>query len=324
MSLERRPKQFLRLFGPETLFEATLRRVGKIEGVRDPIVMTGEQQALLAASAIEGMEEITLLVEPAPRNTAPAILAAALSANPDDVLLVVPSDHLIKDEDSFAQVAATASHLAVDGNIVTYGCVADRPETGFGWIEPGEAVGEGFRIKRFVEKPTPEVAAELLASGLLWNSGMFMGRADVIVREMRQLEPALSSSVADAFRERADGLLGQAFLDVPSISFDRAVMENTNSGVVVPLDVGWNDVGSWHAVWEQSAKDTSGNALSGSVVTVGVEESLVFAESRPVAVIGLDNVVVVESDDGILVAAKERAQEVRGVPELFKPQSDDL
>lgn len=310
LSVDARPKQFVPLFGKESLFQHTMSRARRLPGSSEPIVVTGASHYDLVAEAAQEAEP-TILVEPGPRNTGPAIVAAALVAAPNDVLVVMPSDHLIGDEGAFAEATKVAVSLAEEGGIVTFGCVPDRPEVGYGWIRPGSASGGGYHIAEFVEKPGPETAAEMLESGYLWNSGMFVAVASVVAAEAASL--GLADPIRRAVESRDGGRLGDDFLDAPAVSFDEAVMEKTDRGMVVPLDAGWSDIGSWHAVWERSARDRDGNAVEGAVELVDVTGSLVRSSGRPVAVVGLDDVVVVETEDGVLVTRRDRSQDVREV-----------
>lgn len=310
LSVGSRPKQFIPLFGEDSLFRHTMQRAQRLPGSTEPIVVTGSNHADLVAEAAQG-DEPTILIEPGPRNTGPAIVAAALVADPSDVLVVMPSDHLIGDEGAFAEGAKVAVALAEEGGIVTFGCVPDRAEVGYGWIRPGAPVGGGFRIAEFVEKPDAEAAEAMLESGYLWNSGMFVAVASVLAEEAAS--HGLREPVARAVASREGGRLGEEFLEAPAISFDHAVMEKTSRGMVVPLDAGWSDIGSWHAVWEKSPRDHDGNAVDGEVELVDVKGSLVRSSGRLVAVVGLEDVVVVETEDGVLVTRRDRSQDVREV-----------
>ncbi|MEX1093524.1 MAG: sugar phosphate nucleotidyltransferase [Acidimicrobiia bacterium] len=312
LSVGARPKQFIDLFGGRSLFDATLDRARAIPGVVGVIVVSGTAHTDLIAEALDGTDqENIVLSEPSPRNTAPAIVAAALVADPQDILVVLPSDHLIPDTTEFNIAAGKAIELAEAGGVVAFGCVPDRPEVGYGWIKTGSAVEGGFEIAEFVEKPDAARATELLSGGYLWNSGMFVAKAAAILTEVEGTE--LLASVARAVSERSNGQLSDAFSTAPAISFDHQIMERTEQGLVVPLDAGWSDIGSWHAVWQVSAKDDAGNVLIGDVAAIDSHNSLVRSSSRRVAVVGVDDVVVVETEDGVLVIPRDRSQEVREV-----------
>ena len=317
LSVGARPKQFIDLFGGKSLFDATLDRARAVPGVVGVIVVSGVAHTDLVAEAVDGTDEETIVLsEPSPRNTAPAIVAAALVADPGDILVVLPSDHLIPDTVAFNIAAERAIALAEAGGVVAFGCVPDRPEVGYGWIKAGPEVDGGFEIAEFVEKPDAARANEMLSGGYLWNSGMFVAKAATILSEVEGTE--LLAAVERAVSERGDGQLSDAFSTSPAISFDHQIMERTGRGLVVPLDAGWSDIGSWHAVWQVSEKDEAGNVLIGDVVAVDSTNSLVRSTSRRVAVVGVDDTVVVETEDGVLVIPRRRSQEVREIRQYFE------
>lgn len=316
LSTERRPKQFLELAGG-SLFESTLRRLDGIPGLVSPTVVTrGEHLDQVAASAeAAGVGLGSLIVEPTPRNTAPAVLAAALTADPDDVLLVLPSDHVIADPDGFGSAVARGVALARDGALVTFGATPTRPEAGYGYIEAGAPVDGGYEVVRFKEKPDVEEAAHLLSiGGHYWNSGMFVFEAGALIGEAETHCPVMLAGVRralpDGHGNRID--LGAAFGKVASESIDRAIMEKTSKAIVIPIDVGWSDVGSWQSLWELSEKDAAGNVLVGEVDAIDVTNSYIHsATRRRLAVVGVDGLVVVGTDDATLVVPMERSQVVR-------------
>jgi mannose-1-phosphate guanylyltransferase/mannose-6-phosphate isomerase len=321
------PKQFLDLLG-QTLFEATLARAASLPGAAPSLIATGADHLDAVERAVEaaGFEIRAVLVEPAGRNTAPAVVAAALVANPEDVLVVMPADHVIADQAGFETAVAIAVEIARSGSIVLFGVPPTRPETGYGYIETGDADGNGFRVAQFKEKPEPQVAEEYLADGRhLWNSGMFVFTARVILEECEALEPDIVSSVRRALQpERGARIeLGPQFLDAPSMSIDYAVIERTSRAVVVPVDIGWSDVGSWQAVWEAVPRDERGNALAGDVLVDEVTGSYVRATSRRVAVVGVDDLVVVETEDAVLVVPLAQSQRVRDVVDRIEAGDPD-
>jgi len=315
LSTREDPKQFLELLG-EPLFEATLGRVGEL-GLGDAVtVVTGRDQIAAVEKSLDRKEigTATILVEPSGRNTAPAVVAAALTADNDDVLLVLPSDHLITDIPAFGAAVAEAVELARDGALVTFGIEPSRPETGYGYIEKGEPVGSGFRVDRFKEKPDEDEAARLAADGAhLWNSGMFVFGAGQILSEARRQAPEIVTGVKEALPAERTGTieLEPGFSEVPSISIDHALMEKAENAVVIPLEAGWSDVGSWHSVWELSDRDENGNSLLGDVVALDVADSYVRSESKTVAIAGLTGLVVIVTRDAVLIVSKEKAQLVR-------------
>jgi len=318
------PKQFADLMNGPTLFERTLLRLHGRPDVSAPIVVTGvaHVDAVKKASLNSGVELDVVLVEPEGRNTAPACLAAALASDEDDVLVIVPSDHLIEDIETYADHVVDAAEHARKGEIVTFGIRPSGPETGFGYIEMGEATGSACRVVRFKEKPDREEAKKLLADERhAWNSGIFIVRADVLVAETASLRPDILTSVESAMRSPEGGVvrLGAEFKEAEKISLDHAIMEHTSNAVVIPIAVGWDDVGSFEALWSVSDKDISGNAVSGDTVLVDVSDSFVHSTSRRVAVAGVSGVVVVETEDAVLVVPTENSQLVR---RLVEKQAD--
>ncbi|MBF0126900.1 MAG: mannose-1-phosphate guanylyltransferase/mannose-6-phosphate isomerase [Magnetococcales bacterium] len=319
------PKQFLALMGEETLFQAAMRRLQGLPDTLSPILVCNEQHRFLAAeqARLLGVVPLAILLEPEGRNTAPAVACAAihaLSRHPDALLLVLPADHLIPDIPAFHRAVGQAVETAREGWLVTFGIVARAPETGFGYIHQGSPLGASggvFRVHRFVEKPDEATARGFVASGsCFWNSGMFLLRAATYLEELARLAPeilaacraAMAGSVADLDFLRLDP---EAFLRSPGVSIDYAVMEKTGRAAVVPLDAGWSDLGSWSAIWETGERDGDGNTLYGDVILEGMRDSHVRSCSRLVAALGLENVVIVETADAVLVAARERVQEVR-------------
>ncbi len=326
LSTEAKPKQFLELVG-EPLMDQALRRLSHVPGVAGPVIVTGTDHVglVVAASSRAGVEPHLTIVEPEGRNTGPAVVAAALASDPNDVLVVLPADHLIEDRDGFGRLVEQSSSLAFDGMLVTFGIVPTRAEVGYGYIEVGEELSVGHRVSKFTEKPDLETAEVFVAGGRhLWNSGIFMFRADVLVDEARAVAPTLSEAVESAMQRPTDGVLrlDARFASAQSISLDHAVMEKTEKAAVVPADIGWSDLGSWESVWEAAEKDASGNAVMGDVVTIGVSGSLVRAEGRRVALAGVNDVIVVETDHAILVVGKQASQEVRELAALDRPVED--
>ncbi|MCL6713908.1 mannose-1-phosphate guanylyltransferase/mannose-6-phosphate isomerase [Pseudomonas sp. R2.Fl] len=326
LSREAYPKQFLPLASERTMVQDTWLRIAPLAGAR-PIVVANEEHRFLVAEQLRqiGAPAPHILLEPVGRNTAPAIAAAALQAmtgGDDPVLLVLPSDHVVRDADGFRRAVQAALPAAEAGALVTFGIVPDAPETGFGYIQ-AEA-GEGLRkVSRFVEKPDAATAQSYLdAGGYYWNSGMFLFRASRYLEELERFRPDIVATVRTAFAEaRQDGdfvrLDKDAFAASPSDSIDYAVMEKTAHAMVLPVDIGWNDVGSWSALWEVAERDAGGNAHHGDVIAVDTRNSYAYAQ-RLVALVGVDDIVVVETDDAVLVASKDRVQEVKQVVAQLK------
>lgn len=331
LSREAYPKQFLPLAGDDTMLQATWQRVAAIAEAA-PIVVAGEDHRFLVAEQLRqiGAPTPAIVLEPLGRNTAPAIAAAALQAlagGEDPLLLVLPSDHVVRDGQAFRAAVRLAMPAAEAGALVTFGIVPDAPETGFGYIhaEAGEAGnGDGVRkVLRFVEKPDSATAQSYLeAGGYYWNSGMFLLRASRYLDELQRFRPDIVAAVRASFDDAVrDGdfirLDKAAFAACPSDSIDYAVMEKTDAACVLPVDIGWNDVGSWSALWEVSQQDADGNAHHGDVVSIDSRNSYAYAR-RLVALVGVDDLVVVETDDAVLVARKDRVQQVKDVVAQLK------
>jgi mannose-1-phosphate guanylyltransferase/mannose-6-phosphate isomerase len=317
------PKQLMALAGDQTMLQQTADRLIGLDGLGRLIVVCSEAHRHLVSSQLEARgHEPRLIVEPVGRNTAPATAAAALDAaatGRDPLLLVLPADHLIVDVSAFKAAVSEAVPYAEAGHLVTFGIVPDSPETGYGYIEVGESLASGVHaIERFVEKPDVETAAAYVAGGRhLWNSGMFLFRTSRYLAELEASEPEIAAAVRSAVAKGAeDGALAldpESFANCPSDSIDFAVMEHTAAGVVLPLDAGWSDVGSWDALWRVLDKDSDGNAATGDAVVLESTGSYVHATSRLVAAYGIQDMVIVETPDAVLAVPRDRAQEVRAV-----------
>jgi mannose-1-phosphate guanylyltransferase/mannose-6-phosphate isomerase len=325
MSRKLLPKQFLALLSEHTLFQETALRAQPIEGCLAPIVVCNDEQRFLAADQLRGIGIVpaAMILEPMGRNTAPAIAVAALAAreaDPQALLLVLPSDHTITKPEVFRKDAQSGLQLAQAGHLVTFGIVPDAPETGYGYIERGKAL-EGragsWSVAGFREKPQRPAAESFVASGgFLWNSGMFAFSSAKYLEELERLRPEIVAAAREAYARSVRDfdflrLDAQAFAKSPSDSIDYAVMEKTAAAVVVQTDPGWSDVGTWQALWSVSPHDGAGNAASGDVHLIDSKGCYVRAEKRHVSAIGVENLVIVETGDALLVAAKERSQEVK-------------
>ncbi|PAA44170.1 mannose-1-phosphate guanylyltransferase/mannose-6-phosphate isomerase [Pseudomonas fragi] len=330
LSRQLNPKQFLPLADADfSMLQATIQRLAGL-GAELPRLICNEQHRFLAAEQLRllGLEKAGILLEPVGRNTAPAIALAALQAcseAEDPILLVLAADHLIKDVEAFQTCIQTALPLAQDGKLVTFGIVPTHAETGYGYIEQGIDVGVGgFKVSRFVEKPDLVTAQEYLANGsYFWNSGMFMFRASRYLEELETYRPdilaacraALAGGSQDLHFTRVDEA---AFAACPDDSVDYAVMEKTADAVMVPLDAGWSDIGSWTALWDVSDKDQQGNVFKGDVLNQQSRNTYVHADSRLVATVGLEDLVIVETKDAVLVAHKNHVQDVKKIVEQLK------
>jgi mannose-1-phosphate guanylyltransferase / mannose-6-phosphate isomerase len=322
-SRENRPKQFLPLFGPLSTFQETIRRVSDSALFARPIVITNAQYRFLVAEQLAAIgTEADILLEPTRRDSGPAIAAGAdyaLRRGDDPVVVALAADHVVSDPSAFAKVAGLAGDVALDDQIVMFGVQPTRPATEYGYICPGPAIRPGlFGIERFVEKPDAETAARYVAEGYLWNSGNFVFRAAFLLEEYRCFEPDSAAAVMGAI-EASGADLGFVTLDAEAFgratakSIDYAVMERTARAAVMPVSFGWSDVGSWQAVWELSERDAAGNAAQGAAVFVDSHGSFVSSEKQLVALLGVDNVVVVTTGDAVLVARREDGDGLRKV-----------
>lgn len=324
------PKQYLKLTGENTLVQQTALRLRGIADVAAPIVITNNDQRFLVAEQLRevAISPSSIVLEPIGRNTAPAIAIAALLAmreSPEALLLVLPSDHVILHEEVFTKVADAAAQIANDNYLVTFGIEPTEPHTGYGYIRRGAPLAEGataYAVDAFVEKPDTATAEGFLKDGgYHWNSGMFMFKASTYMKELHRYEPEVARqtelSLQDAQRDHDFVRLdAAAFAACPSVSVDYAVMERTeHAAVIAAADLGWNDIGSWNALADIATPDTDGNATLGDVLIESVSNSYIRAEHRMVAAIGLDNVVIVETADAVLVAHRDKTQEVKKIVE---------
>jgi len=316
-------KQYLALGGDSTLLQDTVLRLAALAHL-PPLLVCNEETRFLAAEQMRqiGCEDASILLEPAGRNTAPAIALAALEAvagGGDPVLLVMPADHKITDSAGFVAAVQTGQTLADSGHVVTFGITPTQPETGYGYIRRGAALGAAFKVDTFVEKPDANTAeAYLEAGGYYWNSGIFMVRARRYLAELHRHRPDILAACTTAYQGRQADLDflrfdADAFLACPDVSIDYAVMEKTGAAVVVPLDAGWSDIGSWAALWAASPKDAQGNCAVGDVLSLDGSGNYIHAGSRLVAAVGCENMVIIETKDAVLVAPKQRVQDVKAL-----------
>jgi len=329
------PKQLLPLVADRTMLQETALRVAEWPGVMAPLVVCGNDHRFMVAEQLReiGITPLGILLEPVGRNTAPAVAAAAhylKAIDPEAIMLVLPADHVIEDGAAFRDAVERAVTLVSQGALATFGIVPKTPETGYGYIRRGEQVagcGDCYKVARFVEKPDAATAQGFLdEGGYYWNSGMFMFDAERFLKELQEHAPAIADAaekaVSTGYRDLDFCRLEEkAFSDSPSDSIDYAVMEKTVDAAVVPADIGWNDVGSWSALWEVQPKDANGNAQRGDVYLDNVKNSLVRAESRIVAVVGVEDLVVVETQDAVLVTHKDQVQRVKQVVDHLKSKA---
>jgi mannose-1-phosphate guanylyltransferase len=341
-SREKSPKHLLQILGKGTMIQNTVRRIAPLVRADDVFVVTNKMQKAQVLKQLSSVPEQNVIVEPVGRNTAPCIGLAALHVrrfDPEAVMIVLPADHIIENEQEFHRVLSVAVTTAAEsGSLLTIGIKPTFPETGYGYIqifsEEGHHnpyVGRGVhRVKTFAEKPNIETARQFLASGdFLWNSGMFVWRADSILREIERCLPDLYEELL-----KIDRVIGtsqyQATLDlvygiIRGISVDYGVMEKTKEVYVIPGSFGWNDLGSWDEVFRVSGKDDSGNSITGKVIQKDTTNSYVYSPDKVVATIGIDDLIIVNTDDALLICKKGRSQEVKEISDYLKrKQMTDL
>lgn len=325
LSRELRPKQLLPLLGDDTLLQQTAARLpGR------PMVVCNHEHRFIVAEQLreKGIEPRAIVIEPVGRNTAPAVAVAALlaEAEPESLLLVMPSDHRVKDAQAFRRAVAQAVPLARSGHLVTFGIRPTEANTGYGYIKRGGALMDGFAVERFVEKPDRDTAEAYLASGeYLWNAGIFLFKAGVYLRELERRLPDMVTQCRAALAEGQTDLFFFRLADAPFAaitgqSIDYAVMEHTDKAAMVPVDMGWSDIGSWSALWQESERDGDGNVLVGDVIAGDTRNSYIRSERHLVATLGVENLIVVATDDSILVADKRHDQDVKKIVEELKRQ----
>ena len=320
LSRPEHPKPLVRAAGERSMLQETVLRAALLPEPADPIIVCGQDHYPPVSDQLAeiGMERFRAVLEPVGRSTAPAAAAAALLSAADDLLLVLPADHAVSDTEAFVDVVEGAMAAARAGWLVTFGVTPDRPETGYGYIEHGPAIANlpgVIRIVSFREKPDRPTARRYVDSGRYsWNSGMFLFRAGTFVEELESASPGMIRQVQAALGGRGDEgpavLEEQAFTACPEGSIDRVVMERTRRGAMAPLEAGWSDLGSWAALWERAAGDENGNVVAGPAEVRSVSSSYVSTGERPVLVLGLDGVIVVDTGDAVLVASMDRAQDV--------------
>jgi len=322
LSREMFPKQLLALTSTRTMLQETATRLAGIAGAGDPLIVCNESHRFTVAEQLRalGITSCTILLEPVGRNTAPAVALAALKAveiDPEATLVVAPADHVIRDVRTFQQGAEEAARIAATGKLVTFGIVARAPETGYGYIRRGPGPGPAYPVAQFVEKPPAELAQQFIESGdYFWNSGMFVFKARRYLTELGALAPDILAATQAAYEKAKTDLDfvrvdKAAFEKCRAESIDYAVMEKTRDAVVLPLDAGWSDVGSWSSLFDALQADEEGNVLQGDVLVHDTHDCYVHSTSRLVAAVGMDDHIIVETKDAILVAPKERVQDVK-------------
>ena len=321
------PKQFISLVNDNTLFQNTILRLPK--EVANPIVVCNEEYRFLAAEQLRQINKHSnnIILEPISKNTAPAIALAALSAGNDTLLLVLPADHVIEDEEYFNKLVLEAVPLAESGKLVTFGVVPTKAHTGYGYIKSGRKLDIGRVVDQFMEKPSTQNAKKYFESGeYYWNSGIFLFNASRYLEELNKFRP-------DIYMACKESMLGkkldynflrldkESFEECPSESVDYAVMENTEDAVVIPMDAGWSDVGSWSSLWDITDKDVNGNVILGDVITHNSTNSFIRSDDKMVAAIGLDNILVVATKDVVMIANKDSDQDVNIIAKQLKDKN---
>lgn len=328
VSRQRYPKQLVALTSRYSLIQETALRLAD-SGFAPPVVLCNEAYRFIVAEHLRtiGLEPARIVLEPEGRNTAPAIAVAALLTPPETILLVMPSDHVIRHKDRFQAAVTLAVSAAARGKLVTFGITPDRPETGYGYIRHGlglEDLPGVHRVEQFVEKPDLATAQRFLAEGgYLWNSGLFAFQAGLYLAELERFQPGMTNACCAALEGASCDsdfyrLHPRHFRAVPSLSIDQAIMEHTPHAAVVPVDMGWSDVGSWAALWEISEKDAAGNVLRGDALAVDSQDSYVSSEGLLTAVVGIRDLVVVTTRNACLVVPREKAQQIRAIVDHLK------
>ncbi len=321
------PKQFLALTGDKTMLQETLLRLKGLE-VTAPLVICNEEHRFIVAEQLRAIEKNgTIILEPVGRNTAPAIaLAAEVMLEDDPLLLILAADHVIQDQNAFVKAIKQAAPLAEQGKLVTFGIMPTQAHTGYGYIKRGQSVESGYCVSQFVEKPDAQTAAKYLQSGeFYWNSGMFLIKASRYLQELAKHSAEIFGACKNALKNRTQDhdfirLDVAEFEACPDDSIDCAVMEKTADAIVMPLDAGWNDIGAWSALWEVNDKCKNGNAISGDTILHDTKNTFIHGGERLIATIGLDNIVIVDTKDALLVATKDKIQEVKKIVEQLKSQ----
>ena len=325
------PKQFLSLYGQDSMLQATVNRLSGLGDLEPSVTICNEEHRFFVAEQLRDIDHVgSIILEPVGRNTAPAIALAALSSlrdGNDPLLLVLAADHVILNEPNFTESILRATSLAEEGKLVTFGIVADSPQVGYGYIKRWAVEGIGFRVESFVEKPSIDVAQQYLDSGgYYWNSGMFLFKASSYLEELEKHRPDIHSACMLAMQNvtvdrdflRVDKI---AFEGCPSDSIDFAVMEKTKEAVVVPMDASWSDIGSWTSLWSASEKDSYGNSLTGDVIAFDTNNSLIRSDGKLIAALGVDDLIVVSTKDSLLIAHKDRVQDVKLITDKLMKDS---
>jgi len=336
LSREHFPKPLMPLMSDKTLLQETASRLDAVHDQDDAVYVCNEEHRFLLAEQVSllGKQPSTIILEPEGRNTAPALTLAALylvKRDPQALMIVMPADHVMTEPQAFVEAVGHGRTHAEQGALVTFGIVADRPETGYGYIKRAAALPDSnaFGVERFVEKPDLETAQRYLETGdYYWNSGIFLMRADRWLAEMERFAPVILERCRTAMDKGSEDSVffrvnATDFLASPANSIDYAVMEKTDRAVVVPLGAGWSDVGAWPALWEISPRDADGNVTRGDVITEDTHNAFLVAQHRCLATVGVDDIIVVETADAVLVASRDKAQNVKAIVNRLKADQRD-
>lgn len=331
LSRELYPKQLLNLTSSESLLQATFERLKSFMPAKNIVSITNTKHASNVKLQLQSMcESVSVLSEPLSKNTAPAIALATKfimekAAESDPIILVLPSDHLIKNVKKFEETVKKAEKIARDGYIVTFGIKPDYPETGYGYINvSSKMLYDGYKVKEFVEKPDAKTAQKYLdAKTYFWNGGIFMFKASTLLSELKSFAPEIAEIADECDFSKSDNIEYNLFEKMPSISIDYAVMEKSDKIALVKLESDWNDLGSWQSIYEVSKKDANGNVVVGHVLDENSKNSFVYSSSKLVATIGLEDMVVVETEDAILACKKDKTQDVKKIFDTLKKQNDN-
>ena len=318
------PKQFLTLNGQQTMLQSTIMRLQGLD-VSSSVTICNEEHRFFVAEQLRELDKLdSIILEPVSKNTAPAIALAAITADDDPLLLILAADHVIQDEVAFTNAVNSALPLAESGKLVTFGIVPNEAHTGYGYIKIGDKDGGGFVVDKFVEKPSSDVARDYIESGsYVWNSGMFLFKASRYLEELEKFRPDIYSSCVASTDELESDLdflrvNKEIFEKCPSESIDYAVMEETADAVVVSMDAGWSDIGSWSSLWDASQKDYEGNVTHGDVIVHNAKDCYLRSDDRLVAAVGVDNLVVVDTKDALMVAHKDSVQDAKIIAQHLK------
>ena len=334
LSRKDKPKQYLSLIEEQTLLQATIRRVQEIKNIGDPVVICSSDHRFLVAEQLQqiNVKNKTILLESVGKNTAPAIAVAAHHVK-DELLLILPADHIIENTQAFHQAVQTAQEIAEKGKLITFGITPTEPNTGYGYIKTEIQENSSFgheilEIKQFKEKPDQHKAEQYIKDGnYLWNSGMFLFTSKAYLKELNKYYPDIIQEAEKSIEKSTKDLdfirLSPFTSQLPSISIDYAVMEKTPNSAVIPLNAGWSDIGSWSTLQEIDTKDTNGNVIKGEVTTVETTDCYIHAEHHMVATIGIENVIIVDTPDATLVASRDKAHLVKRIVENIELSSNN-